>query len=206
MLRKLLPVLVLLLAYGAYRVATGPSGEAADAPVDWRREPLQAKTDRPPFRVERHGQWLTLTPRASFDAGGVVAAVEHYRFDASSLLSPADVALTWGRLPEKPYRGRISYSQVGRILFWETRDRDLDLAYIAAHAGNMHLIPSDDNLDRAVMRIGRGDEVRIEGLLVDAASDRGFHWKTSLSRTDTGLGACEVIWVEQLQIGDRLYE
>lgn len=205
MLRKLLPFALLLLAFGAYRVVTGPSGEADEDPIDWRSEPRQEPTDRQPFRVERGGEELTITPRAAFDVAGVVAAAERYRFDASAILSPVDLAMTWGELPERPYRGRITYGQVGRTFYWQTAERGLDLAYVAAHASNMHLVPADDNVERAAVRIGGGDQVRIQGLLIDVGSARGFHWKTSLSRTDTGLGACEVIWVESLQVGDRLY-
>ncbi len=69
----------------------------------------------------------------------------------------------------------------------------------------MHMIPSSRNLARALAHVGRGEGVRVRGLLVDVESARGFRWQTSLSRDDTGPGACELVWVEELQRGKRLY-
>lgn len=36
--------------------------------------------------------------------------------------------------------------------------------------------------------------------LVDARRGNGFVWRTSLTRDDTGAGACELVYVEQLSI------
>jgi hypothetical protein len=177
---------------------------AADA-VDWHAEPIQGTTWRAPFAwPTRHGE-VQVWPRAAFDISAVVAAAEPYSFDDCAFLSPVDLVMTWGRLPEEPYRSRVSYYQITRYYFWRTRDPDLDLHYIATHSANMHMIPSTRNLARALAHVGGGERVRVRGLLVDVESARGFRWQTSLSREDTGPGACELVWVEELQRGKRLY-
>ena len=61
------------------------------------------------------------------------------------------------------------------------------------------------NVRRALGIIDAGDEVRLNGLLVDVASDRGLTWQTSLVRTDHGDRGCEIVWVESVQIGSRVY-
>jgi len=58
---------------------------------------------------------------------------------------------------------------------------------------------------RALLGIGREDAVRLAGLLVDAQAADGFRWGTSLSRTDSGMGSCELLWVEEAQVGQRVY-
>ena len=40
----------------------------------------------------------------------------------------------------------------------------------------------------------------IGGYLVDVAGPGGFAWNTSLTRNDTGDGACEIVWVETLEV------
>jgi hypothetical protein len=182
-----------------------PRGTPAGRPIDWSGDPIQVDGDRPPFVRETGKGTVTFHPRATFDASGVVAAAEPYRFDEVAFLAPVDVVLTWGRLPVPPYSEKVSYSQMTRYYFWRTGARDLDLDYIQRHSSNMHLIPADPNLAKAVRKIASGDRVRIEGFLVDVATDRGLTWKTSLTRDDSGPGACEVIWVEALQINDRQY-
>lgn len=186
-------------------LALPASSVPAAAAIDWQSEPIQLQTRRAPFvRLTRRGE-VRVRPRAGFDISAVVAAAEPYSFDGGAFLSPVDLVLTWGELPREPYRGRVSYYQLSRYYFWRCRDARLDGRYIAAHSANMHLIPSTSNLARALAHVGDGDLVRLRGLLVDVEADDGFRWQTSLSREDTGPGACELVWVEELQRGRRLY-
>jgi hypothetical protein len=178
-----------------------PAGDA----VDWRGEPVQGETWRTPFSWPTRRGEVQVRPRAAFDISAVVAASESYSFDDGAFLSPVDLVMTWGLLPEEPYRSRVSYYQVTRYYFWRTRDPSLDLSYIATHSANMHMIPATRNLARALAHVGGGDRVRLRGLLVDVEGASGFRWQTSLSRQDTGPGACELVWVEELQRGHRLY-
>jgi hypothetical protein len=48
-----------------------------------------------------------------------------------------------------------------------------------------------------------GQIVHLEGDLVRADGKDGWHWVSSLSRTDTGDGSCEVVWVEHAEVSDR---
>jgi len=43
-----------------------------------------------------------------------------------------------------------------------------------------------------------GEIVNFSGYLVQVNKPNGWKWKTSLTRTDTGFGACEVVWVERI--------
>jgi hypothetical protein len=201
--------LTLLVAAGLGAAGCGfalpASSVPADGGVDWRGEPLQVATRRAAFVWPTRRGEVTVAPRAAFDISAVVAAAEPYTFDDGAFLAPVDLVMTWGRLPEEPYRSRVSYYQLTRYYFWYTPDPSLDLGYIATHSANMHMIPSTRNLARALAHVGGGDLVRVRGLLVDVDTARGFRWRTSLSRQDTGPGACELVWVEELQRGRRLY-
>jgi hypothetical protein len=181
------------------------SSQPAAAAIDWSQEPLQTATDRPVFTLPTRRGEVTIRPRAEFDIAAVVAGAEPYRFDRGAFLSPVDLVMTWGKLPEEPYRSRVGYDQLTRYYFWHTHDGSLDLGYIASHSANMHMIPATRNLERALGHVGSGDRVRIRGQLVDVQLGEEFYWKTSMTRLDTGPGACELIWVEELQRGDRLY-
>ncbi len=41
--------------------------------------------------------------------------------------------------------------------------------------------------------------IRLTGYLVQVHGRDGYRWASSLSRADTGVGSCEVIWVESLE-------
>ena len=191
--------------FAGYWLFSQPSAAGAGDPLDWSEEPYQEETDEEAFEVETRKGTVTLTPRAEFDVSAVVAGAERYRLDRESFLSPVDLVLTWGELPEEPYKSQVSYDQSARFYFWRVPTRELDLRYIQAHSSNMHMIPGSANVRRALLSVDPGDEVRVSGYLVDAATAEGYNWRSSLSRTDSGPGACELVWVEELQIGRKLY-
>jgi hypothetical protein len=196
-----------LLAVGVlgYCALTRPRASGSGDPVDWSREPVQGATDRPAFEVDTRKGALTLEPRAAFDISARVAADERYRADDGAFLVPVDLVMTWGKLPEEPYKSKVSYGQMARYYFWRAPAADLDLHYVASHSANMHMIPADDNVRRALLAVGGGDLVRVQGLLVNAKRADGFYWNSSLTREDTGPGACELVWVEEIQIGRKVY-
>jgi hypothetical protein len=118
---------------------------------------------------------------------------------------PWDFVLTWGDVTREPYLSRISYLQVGRFYNWSTNDGSLDLSYVSSHSANTHLIPGGSRLATVLGRVRRGDVVRLEGPLVDVSGPEGFEWKTSVRRTDTGEGGCELIYVRAVTIGTRRF-
>jgi len=198
--------LALLAAAAAWWLSGRPSGVAAAEPVDPRRDPIQAATERPPFELATAKGRVTITPRASYDIAAVVEGKEPYWLDAVAFLSPFDVALAWGDVATPELRSKLEVGQSWRFFFWRTADPGVDVGYVIAHSANTHLIPATVNVRRALAALGRGDAVRLAGLLVDVAGERGLTWRTSLVRTDHGDHGCEILWVEAVQIGDRRYE
>ncbi len=175
---------------------------------DVRGEPLQTAEERAPFdHAAGHGRYR-IVPRFRWDQSARVVSEEPYRFGAAGSLIPEDLALAWGPLLEPPYAGRISYSQGSRFFFWRTKDLSLDRGTIVSHAANVHVIPATSRLSRAVGAVTEGDDVRLEGWLVDVEgiSDPSFRWTTSTTRTDEGPNSCETVYLERLTIGERVYE
>ncbi|PZR68760.1 MAG: hypothetical protein DI537_49645, partial [Stutzerimonas stutzeri] len=66
---------------------------------------------------------------------------------------------------------------------------------IASSSANMHMIPGNDSVAQALAGVRKGERVRIDGWLVEANARDGWRWRSSTSRTDTGGGACEVVYV-----------
>ena len=93
----------------------------------------------------------------------------------------------------------IDISQSSRFFYWHVSEFPIPRREIERSASNMHLIPADDGVRRALKRVRRGELVHIEGFLVDASRPDGWHWRSSLSRDDTGDGACELVYVEELE-------
>ncbi len=168
------------------------------------KEPAQGDPGGEPFTHEAGGRTFRLVPRASYDVAARVGATERYRSGAAGALIPWDFVLTWGAVTKEPAWSHVSYLQTGRFYNWRCDDT-LDPSYVASHSANTHLIPADGRIASALSHVRRGDVVRLEGDLVDVEGPDGFVWKTSLTRTDTGAGACETLYVRAVTIGTRVY-
>jgi hypothetical protein len=64
----------------------------------------------------------------------------------------------------------------------------------------MHFIPADAAVADALERVREGQVVRFSGLLVEATRPDGWRWRSSLSREDSGGGACEIVFLERLEV------
>lgn len=137
---------------------------------------------------------------ASFDLSARVLSRKDYSSDELADLVPTDLALGWGAMSDSAVIDELTISQSYRWWSWSSSDLPVPQAEINRSAANMHLIPANDAARAALDGVREGDIVKIHGYLVEARRDDGFRIVSSLSRTDTGGGACEVIWVESLSV------
>jgi hypothetical protein len=92
--------------------------------------------------------------------------------------------------------GQLSITQSNRFYFWTTAKFPVPRKTIETHSANMHLIPATAEIEQKIDSARVGQVVRLSGYLVDVTAADGWSMRTSLTRDDTGAGACEVIWVE----------
>ena len=139
-----------------------------------------------------------IRPLARFQIEARVLGRERYRFDRGASLSPVDLALGWGPMSDQAVLDQIDISQGGRFYRWRVDQYPIPRHAIIEHSANMHMIPADDVVEKDLLRVREGEVVQIEGYLVKATSEKGGVWKSSLTRKDSGDGACELIWVEHV--------
>ncbi len=160
-------------------------------------EPEQAATEA--AAIEIHS--FTLKPRASYRIRARLLSREAYRQGREAELSPVDFALGWGLMSDSFVLDGLDISQSGRF-FWMHWDATppADERDLMQHAANVHLIPATEAVSRQLAKIRPGQVIELQGLLVDAASADGWSWNTSLTRDDTGAGACELFWVQGVDV------
>ncbi len=148
----------------------------------------------------RVGNW-TLTPRATYQITARILGVERYHIDFLAALIPEDLALGWGPMSDNRILKRMDISQANRFYFWRsTADAPISKEVIISHSANTHVIPEDPLIARQLSRLRPGQIVTLSGLLVDGKRDDGAWIRSSLSRTDTGAGACEVMLVQDISV------
>ena len=162
------------------------------------RAPVQKDlSGGPQFRVNGY----TLTGLAEISIGARVILAEHYSSDRESQLSPVDLVLAWGPMADPRVLDAIRFSQSGRFYRWHYQGQPpIPHRQIELNSANMHMIPSSDAMARKLKAVKAGDLVQIRGYLVQAVAQDGWAWRSSLTRKDTGGGACELIFVQFLDV------
>lgn len=141
---------------------------------------------------------VTLTTRAHFDITARVLSRKDYSQGTDGELVPLDLALGWGRMSDSAVLDRIDIRQSGRFYYWHVENFPIPRREIETSSANMHMIPADPDVKRQLEQVRTGELVHLEGFLVDASRPGGWHWNSSLSRDDTGAGACELVYVERV--------
>jgi hypothetical protein len=163
-------------------------------------EPLQTEPESPvPWVFHEH----RITPLAHFELRARVLSTERYRFDRAAELSPVDFALGWGPMSDSRILQAFTIEQRDRWYFWRSGNMPISAAEVISHSANMHLIPANGSIERRLLAVRTGQLVELRGQLIRADGKDGWHWVSSLSRTDTGDGSCEVVWVESVGAADR---
>src|SRR5690606_23298616 len=92
-----------------------------------------------------------------------------------------------------------------RFFHWRTERAPVPRATIEQFSTNVHAIPATPEIEQRLRTIRPDDVVHLSGLLVNAyRPDDGYRWKTSVVRDDTGDGACEIVYVTDIEIASPL--
>ncbi len=170
-------------------------------------EPKQTRTGERAFDVEFNEVGYRIEPEYAYDITGMVVSYRHHNEDNSRMhalandhLNMLDVCVIWG--------DNTGNERLDKISFWnglftcnvKTRDQQAWDAFDMNQLSNNHLLSDDEFIRRQVKKIRIGDQIRVRGFLASYATEGGSVRGTSTTRTDTGNGACETIYVRTFEI------
>lgn len=153
-----------------------------------------------PAPAIRLKEW-TLTPLATYSIHARVLSKRKYSSDATSEISPLDLLVGWGPMSDSAVIETMDFRQSQRFGYWQPDAASpLSPDEITLHAANMHLIPANDSVRDRLNSLRVGSLVQLRGKLIEAnrSGDSGNPWISSLTRTDSGNHACEILYVESV--------
>lgn len=180
-------------------------------PIDTSQDPIQQNLmEADMITLQGEKGEIFLSPMATYSVSAKIMSAKNYSDDWQAEFEPTDLALAWGDLVKSKYQEGITYTQSGRWYYYNYDSTfKSDGTYVTEHSSNHHIIPANDTIKKAVQKIKEGQKVKIDGYLVSVryVMAKGEYTQvSSLSRSDTGDGACEIVYVKKLQVGDRLYQ
>lgn len=182
--------------------------------ADSLNEPIQSKlNNEKPIEFIKDGYSYKLTPTHNYQISGLVVN----RFDytkislrKSDAIFPLDLCIIWGEnLANNVFKEpSLRFRQDARFCWamW-TKKIDFNMNKIS----NNHLVINNDYILNQTFDINEGDQVKITGKLVNAEIKNvdgkiekydfsETKMKSSTNREDDGAGACEIIYVEKIEI------
>ena len=168
-------------------------------------EPAQTPTDARPFTATVNDIDYLIEPEYAYELTGMIVSYRHHEGNsrmhlrANDHLNMLDVCVVWGDNTRSDLRA---------IDFWNgiftcnvfTRDRQAWESFDMNQLSNNHLISDDEFIRRQARKIRVGDQIRVRGYLASYSNAGGGKRGTSTTRTDTGDGACETVFVEDFKI------
>ena len=188
---------VTVTATGAAPGVPQATPPVTDMPVFFGDIPAQTSTAAAPFQFKG----FQLRPLADFALRARVLSRENYYLGDAAELAPWDLALGWKRMADPAVYGALNITQGGRWYRYSWPDAPpIAPQEIIESSANMHMIASTPQVHRMLQRVSQGDMVRITGKLVDVSHANGMRWTSSLTRSDSGANACELVFVESVAI------
>ncbi len=162
------------------------------------QEPLQKNISDALFTFEAGG--AVLIPAALFDVTGVVLGKKRYLPWGEYHMAPWDIGIGWGAMSDPDNLSQVSFWQRNRFMYFRYGGgASVNKHMIIPNHSNIHIIPANDRVRDQISEVKRGNLVRMTGFLVHVM-DGDIFLKTSLERHDTGAGACEILYVQSIDL------
>jgi hypothetical protein len=198
-------LIILALLYIISRVKTNKLPPAGNILPSLEIDPLQTATQQKPFDFSYQGAVYHIVPKAKYIIQGLVISHNNISgigdmYHTSKSVDVKDLCLAWGKNTDPAVlNGYKIWSEPWCCHFQGSQDSlPLDLERFS----NNHLLAATAQVKEIINSVDKGDQVRIEGMLIDYNPSECPECvrASSLVRTDTGDGACEVIFVEKISI------
>lgn len=142
----------------------------------------------------------TMTNLANYEGQFRVLSREDYHSGREAEISPVDFALGWGAMADPAVYKQLSIRQSNRWYYWRYENQPpIPRHDIETQSANTHLIPANPTVAKQLAKIDQDDLIYLKGHLVEVKAGDGWTWRSSLSREDTGDGACELMLVEEVR-------
>lgn len=166
--------------------------------------PLQGATEREPFEMSHEGHTVRIRPVAEYELWGLVGSHNDIEsiadiYHDSSSLDTKDLCVVWGSNLESGELAKVSFESGPWTCYYRYPE---GVRFAGSKMSNNHMITDRENLRSDLAKIRIGDQIRIRGALVQYQLDdwQDFWRATSTERTDSGNGACEVIFFDEIEI------
>ncbi|MFC1516746.1 hypothetical protein ACFL7E_08325 [Thermodesulfobacteriota bacterium] len=179
------------------------------------KQPIQTQTTARPFDTIVGGRAYHITPLYNYELYGLVVSYYDstgwwditHKFLWKDYINIKDICVVYGyNVITEVYKDMRFKS--GSWTCWpKTVTEEARSKFFGPCLSNNHLVSDKKTVNKKIMNAEKGDQIHLKGYLVTYAHGGGTRG-TSLTREDTGNGACETIYVTDFKIlrkGNRIW-
>lgn len=143
-----------------------------------------------------------VVPLKNYEIEARILSKKKYTIGEDSDLATYDLALGWKEMSDIHYLEKIKISQRNRWYYWRTKDRSIPREIISYNSSNHHIVHANEKIKKQLSNLKEHQVIKMTGYLINAKNINypNIELKSSLTRKDTGAGACEVFYVDYLEV------
>jgi len=181
----------------------------AELRPELRNEPVQVPTQAAPFATTVAGIAYTVKPVADYEIWGLVVSAhdsdtwwDWIHQAANDHLNVVDLCLVFAENVARGGYVGLDYSSGQFVCHVQTSSQEKWQRFSMRALSNNHLLADRPAIAAKLRAVQVGDQVRLRGWLAEYAHDHGFAFRrgTSLTRDDLGNGACETVYVQDVEV------
>jgi hypothetical protein len=170
--------------------------------------PVQKEISDPkPFSATgKDRQKFLIRPLYEYEISGLVVSLHNTQgmFDVvhamwGDTINLKDLCIVFGETLKSDIYRKIKFSN-GSWTCNFSGSVDVFNQFNIYSVSNNHLLADDIEIAQKLKHVKKGDQVTLKGYLVEYSNTAGFSRGTSVTRTDTGNGACETIFLTDVEI------
>jgi hypothetical protein len=171
--------------------------------------PIQQKSDRLPFNIITNKQHYLITPRFEYELWGMVVSITragelgdiwHYR-RWKDFINVRDICVIWGSNVNTGLYKKLSFKSDTWTCWVSIPDYESAKHFDNKALSNNHLLTNDYLIKKKLRDAEIGDQIHLKGVLADYKNTgNGFSRSTSVTRNDSGNGACETVYLDKFEI------
>ncbi len=183
--------------------------EHAVLPREVLEEPVQGPVGERQFQINFRDVDYQIHRKYSYEIVGMVVSYRQHDGDTglhrrwNDHVNVADLCVVWGKNLQGVDLNQFEFFNGEFTCNFSTRDAQAWAQFVPEQLSNNHLITDWAELRDRIADVRVGDLIRVRGHLVhygEVGAPERYLRKTSITRTDTGNGACETIYVDDFQV------
>jgi len=180
---------------------------AADIRPELQTEPQQRRVEHGPIRLHKDGVDYVIHPLYSYSLRGLVVSyhdsfswVDYMHRAYGDTLNVRDLCVVWGENVKDRLYDRFEFKSGDFTCFYRTDDGQAWQAFRPDQLSNNHMLAGSEDIQKMIAHAEIGDQVAFQGFLARYEHSGAYTRGTSTTRTDTGDGACETVFVTDFKM------